>query len=403
MAEEIKTREDLYKVVWSKPMLKLAEEYGISGRGLAKLCERLAVPVPPRGYWRKVSLGQRIKKTPLPKTEFTRHALWKNELSLQDLETRRKGEQERIEIFENPEIEIKDEAIRDIAINTFHEEQKRIPMAILNEQEITNPMVKKFIQLHKSGKNTMPFHLHRGSLAIAVSDTCALRAGILIATILQGFKDRKWEYVIEGGEESYNASMYVCLFQQQVHFSISESVVKKVIPLTEKETEEYRKKFKFGRVPKNKYINTATGRLKFTIKNGYSISQSWEDRNKHLIEDLIKEIMLGFITVAIEGSNEKFLALEREQKLKQEQARKAEEERLKRLEAQRFDQLIKDSESYIRMQQIREYVEFVKNQSQVKAADSDSDIAKWIEWAESKIDKLNPLKEGFPKYLIDSD
>ena len=66
MAEEIKSRVDLYSAVWSKPMMKLAEEFGISGRGLAKLCERLKVPVPPRGYWRKVSLGQSIKKIPLP-------------------------------------------------------------------------------------------------------------------------------------------------------------------------------------------------------------------------------------------------------------------------------------------------------------------------------------------------
>lgn len=81
MSEEIKSREDLYRAVWSKPMMKLAEEFGISGRGLAKLCERLKVPVPPRGYWRKISLGQLIKKIPLPEVEFTKYELWKNQSS----------------------------------------------------------------------------------------------------------------------------------------------------------------------------------------------------------------------------------------------------------------------------------------------------------------------------------
>lgn len=97
MAEEIKSRVDLYSAVWSKPMMKLAEEFGISGRGLAKLCERLRVPVPPRGYWRKVSLGQSIKKILLPEVEFTRYELWKNQSSLDDLERRRKAVREHSE------------------------------------------------------------------------------------------------------------------------------------------------------------------------------------------------------------------------------------------------------------------------------------------------------------------
>jgi hypothetical protein len=64
MGDKIESREDLYNAVWSKPMMSLAEDFGISGIGLAKLCERLKVPIPPRGYWRKFSLGQIIKKTP---------------------------------------------------------------------------------------------------------------------------------------------------------------------------------------------------------------------------------------------------------------------------------------------------------------------------------------------------
>ncbi len=134
MAEEIKSREDLYNAVWSKPMMNLAEEFGISGRGLAKLCERLKVPVPPRGYWRKFSLGQTIKKTPLPKVEFTRYEQWKNQTSLDDLERRRKAAIEHSEIFNNPNIEIKDKNIHEIASKTLHAEQTRMPMMIVSSK-----------------------------------------------------------------------------------------------------------------------------------------------------------------------------------------------------------------------------------------------------------------------------
>ena len=40
------SREDLYKQVWAKPMSRLAADYGISGNGLAKICDRLNIPYP---------------------------------------------------------------------------------------------------------------------------------------------------------------------------------------------------------------------------------------------------------------------------------------------------------------------------------------------------------------------
>jgi hypothetical protein len=48
------------------PVEKLAKEWGLSGRGLAKACRRLQVPVPPRGYWAKLAAGQRPRRPRLP-------------------------------------------------------------------------------------------------------------------------------------------------------------------------------------------------------------------------------------------------------------------------------------------------------------------------------------------------
>lgn len=46
-------REELYKQVWSQPMTKTAKSYGLSDVGLAKLCRKLNVPTPGRGYLRR--------------------------------------------------------------------------------------------------------------------------------------------------------------------------------------------------------------------------------------------------------------------------------------------------------------------------------------------------------------
>lgn len=63
------TREELHELVWSTPMHKLAPQFGISDRGLAKTCARHLIPVPPRGYWAKLEAGQNVKKTKLRSVE----------------------------------------------------------------------------------------------------------------------------------------------------------------------------------------------------------------------------------------------------------------------------------------------------------------------------------------------
>lgn len=66
------TREELYSAVWTTPMSRLAEEYGISGNGLAKICDREDIPYPPRGYWAQHAVGKAPKRTPLPKSSSAR-------------------------------------------------------------------------------------------------------------------------------------------------------------------------------------------------------------------------------------------------------------------------------------------------------------------------------------------
>ena len=59
-------REKLYEAVWSTPMSRLAQRYGISDVGLAKVCKKLRIPVPGRGYWQKKKSGKRVRCKSLP-------------------------------------------------------------------------------------------------------------------------------------------------------------------------------------------------------------------------------------------------------------------------------------------------------------------------------------------------
>lgn len=58
--------EELYELVWSTPMSKLARRLGVSDVGLAKACKRADIPGPGLGYWAKLQHGKKVMRTPLP-------------------------------------------------------------------------------------------------------------------------------------------------------------------------------------------------------------------------------------------------------------------------------------------------------------------------------------------------
>jgi len=60
------TRAELYHRVWSKPLSVVAQEVDLSSNALAKICSRLLVPYPPRGYWAKKNSGAVLRQPPLP-------------------------------------------------------------------------------------------------------------------------------------------------------------------------------------------------------------------------------------------------------------------------------------------------------------------------------------------------
>jgi len=60
------SREELYDLVWSKPMGTIAAEMNISDVALAKRCRKLGIPTPRRGYWAKLEAGKTVIKPKLP-------------------------------------------------------------------------------------------------------------------------------------------------------------------------------------------------------------------------------------------------------------------------------------------------------------------------------------------------
>jgi hypothetical protein len=69
-------REVLYEEVWAEPMTTVAARYGLSSNFLARVCERLKIPRPARGYWAQIKVGAKLRKPALPAPQLGDEVDW---------------------------------------------------------------------------------------------------------------------------------------------------------------------------------------------------------------------------------------------------------------------------------------------------------------------------------------
>ena len=60
------TRQEVYELIWKKPISKLAEEWGIPEQKLRAYCNQQNIPTPSSGYWSKLKFGKSVEIPPLP-------------------------------------------------------------------------------------------------------------------------------------------------------------------------------------------------------------------------------------------------------------------------------------------------------------------------------------------------
>jgi hypothetical protein len=70
------TREQLYQEVWAEPMTRVAARHGVSSSFLARVCTRLNIPRPRRGYWAKLAVGRVSEREALPQAALGDELEW---------------------------------------------------------------------------------------------------------------------------------------------------------------------------------------------------------------------------------------------------------------------------------------------------------------------------------------
>jgi len=116
------SREELFVLVWERPMSEIAVELGISDVAVGKLCQKLQVPKPPRGYWARVEAGQKPRRPAL--NAFR-----------DDLEERRRSTQQArtAGYFTDLQSRFLEAALKELRVDTGRNENRAKHLSQLNQ------------------------------------------------------------------------------------------------------------------------------------------------------------------------------------------------------------------------------------------------------------------------------
>ncbi len=370
------SREELYEQVWERPLIHLAEKFGISDRGLGKRCTRLEIPLPGRGYWRKIELGQSVEKEELspaskdcPRSAdfWLERAIHKNTFVKVPL------------IQEIKERELKPENLIIIPekISRLHPLAKQTLASLLK----TEP--DKYGRCYPSAE----------SLDIGCSRKTAKRATYILHVLIReaekrGYSTSIHRYTAYCSQNTNPYGTFIHCYGQDVRISLMEKV-KKVPRIIPKEQLKNYWGAKEDFVP--------TGQLSLKIENfPYYVGRhkrNWVDTDTKLLEEQLNSFMVGLVTASVCIHQES----ERKKQEEEERMKQREYEELRRqkqLEEQnRIHHLEEVLSRWIEANHLRKFLQIVKENS-INLAYEDMPMDTWLTWAESYANKIDPC---FPK------
>lgn len=246
-------------------MQKVAREFGMSDVGLAKICRKHGVPVPTRGYWRRLEVGLTPSRIPLP--------------------TNRGAEEEiRIQSNQNsqPRANSSSEAVPTVQVQP--NSVLRHALALRCEK-----------LLKRARKDEHGLTAVTAGFSVLVSEPLVQRALAILDAILLKFDELG--HTTEWDKEP-SEGLSVTIGGQKVDFQIAEVLDQKSHEPTPKEIRN-QKQNPWIKLPKWDYI--PSGRLKIWIPHvpyGVHVYHSWSERKPNALENSLGKFIVGITRVA---------------------------------------------------------------------------------------------------------
>lgn len=369
------TREELYEKVWSEPMSILCKQLGLSDVGLAKMCKRLRVPRPWRGYWARKAAGQKVNRTPLPKLSATADS------SLTSVTIR-----SRLGATREP----------DMSASGPVPDQQRFEAVAANrimvaaQLENPHPLVAQTVVALRRGKTD-----HRGLLQpknecldVQVTLSSSDRAMCIFDALIKGLDARGYETSVRKTGGRVITSVRV--LEEDVAIQLTERVDRV-------ERKAAAKRTLWSQI---EYDWIATGNLTIRIDSwADGTRQTWSDGKQQRLENCLNQFIVGIVIVAGQMHERHLQWAEQERQRNQAEERRLRERQREEEERGRIRAVHHTIDMWHTANTVRRYL------SEVRSALGSSsgvsvEIKEWLEWADAYADRIDPLLP-FPRVPVD--
>ena len=358
------TRQELYNLVWSKPMTKLALEYNLSDNGLRKICKKFDIPLPQLGHWQKIQFNKKVKIIPLPKD-------FKGEDSI----TLNKGETKV-----NDGITNFSKLLKEITDNTAL--SFKVPDKLSNPDKLITEARNNF-DFQKKQEYSIYRGLIRttsGYLNISVAPKNISRALRIMDKIIKLLKLRGHNVIVKGD------TTYAIVKGEEIKIRCREKLKKIII--------------KHEKYSWNNTDYVPTGILSFKIDE-YP-EKEFNDSNNLTLEEQLPKILtkLELVSEKIKRDNEEREIWHQEYLKKREL-----EEAIKKRhanEVENFKRLLEDSERWKKATDLKNFIIALENKA-IKENTLSEELSNWIKWANDKADWFDPLVNKNDDLLTEKD
>lgn len=367
------SRDTLYEQVWSQPMTKLAKSYGLSNVGLAKICARLRVPRPGRGYWQRFKEGKAVRKPPLP-------AL-------------REGERDEYVMERLARESVDPGTLSEFAVLAAREKDPAHRVVVPESLTDPHPLVAKAEKsLRHAGTDQLGLLRPRaeGRLSIRVSRGSLDRALRIMDALVKALEARQFSVSVSPGKGGDTSAQ---VLGEAVPFWIEEIVDAVERPWTPKELKE-KEKYSWMHT-KPEYNHVPSGRLALKIGSApyTGIRRTVADAEKHRLESSLNKFLQVLVLGAERQQSERIKRERQEREWAEAKRQREEEERRRWEEQKRVERLNQQLDDWSRSRRIREYIAEMREVTlnPMKWNFAGIPLPEWMEWALAYADRIDPV------------
>lgn len=376
------TRKELHKEVWNTPIHRLSAKYGLSDVGLAKVCKRMNIPRPPRGYWRRLTTGKKVVKSQLPEPG--------EKTQLEVTFSHQRQVQEKRTVQREVRTPVRPPVMEDVLADPH-------PLVVRTRDRFAAASEDRCGLLIPKAKRILDIKVSRSQV-----DRC-LR---LMDSLFKSWEAEGFTVRIIREKDAGSPGTFLCSGDERLRIAIEEAVEE--YDAGPSDEEKLRPKWEWQKRTSCRVTSMLTLSLDgLHVTSHTRFFRRYQDRSGVPMENKAQQIWRAGIDYfekraiyAIEQEKRRVAAEESQrqwelqrQQWKAEYEREREEERLRKEEQRKIQELAEAAKQWTQAQQVRSFIPVCEEQLKADGIAADA-IAAWVEWAWEAADEIDPLVGG---------